>query len=104
MSNREADAKRRKAFAEGILKPAYAESRELPNGKIMEAHEVELEALKRIAEGVQSAWDVLAAEALADKCFGKGCAIADGDIEACPGWCALAIAGFEGWVMAPWAG
>ena len=100
MPGREADAKRRKAFAEGLLKPVYTESRELPSGKIMEAHEVELAALARIAEGSQSAWDVLAAEALADKCFERGCSIADGDIESCPGWCAMAIAGFKGWVMA----
>ena len=100
MSKRESDAKRRNAFSDGLLKPVYTKSRQLADGKTMEAHELELDALARIAEGSQSAWDVLAAEALADKCFGHGCAVAEGDIGSCPGWCALAIAGFEGWVMA----
>ena len=100
MPTRENDAKRRRAFAEGLLPAECAAARELPNGELVEAHMVELDALARIAVGGQSAWDVLAAEALAGKCFGRGCAVADGDLDACPGWCAVAIAGFEGWVMA----
>ena len=100
MPTRENDAKRRRAFAEGPLPVKYAAARELPEGEAIEAHMVELDALARIAVGGQSAWDVLAAEALAGKCFGRGCAVADGDLDACPGWCAMAIAGFEGWVMA----
>jgi hypothetical protein len=100
MSKREDDAKRRRAFAEGLLPVKYAGSRILPDGEAVEAHMVELDALARIAIGEHSAWDVLAAEALAGKCFDRGCAVADGDADACPGWCAVAIAGFEGWVMA----
>lgn len=100
MSAREDDAKRRRAFAEGLLPAKCTATRELPDGEKVEAHMVELDALARIAVGGQTAWDVLAAEALAGKCFGKGCAVADGDLGACPGWCAMAIAGFEGWVMA----
>ena len=99
MSRRESDAKRRRAHAEGLLPLKFAGSRKLPDGGAIEAHMAGLDALARIAMGGQDAWDVLAAEALADRCFGKGCAIADGDVGACPGWCTAAIAGFEGWVM-----
>lgn len=100
MSKRESDAKRRRAFSEGLLPAKCAAARELPDGGRIVAHAVELDALARIATGEQTPWDVLAAEALAGKCFGRGCAVADGDAGACPGWCAAAIAGFEGWVMA----
>ena len=100
MSRRESDAKRRRAYAEGVLPLKHAESRSLSEGEPLKAHMVELDALARIAIGRQDAWDVLAAEALAGRCFERGCAIADGDVGACPGWCAVAIAGFEGWVMA----
>lgn len=100
MSRRECDAKRRRAFSEGLLPAEHAASRTLPDGEPFEAHAVEPGALGRIAVGEQTAWDVLAAEALAGRCFEKGCAVADGDIESCPGWCATAIAGSGGWVMA----
>lgn len=100
MPGKESDAKRRRAFSEGLLPARHAASRTLPDGELVKAHAVEPGALARIAIGEQSAWDVLAAEALGCKCFDRGCAIADGDGESCPGWCAVAIAGFEGWVMA----
>ena len=100
MSTREDDRKRRKAHADGLMPGTAGAGRVLADGKALEAHEVEIDALARIEEGAQSAWDVLAAEALAERCFARGCAIAEGDIGSCPGWCALAIRGFEGWVMA----
>ena len=100
MSTRDADRKRRRAYDEGLMPGLAAPGRALPDGSALETHEVELDALARIEEGSQTPWDVLAAESLAGKCFAAGCAIADGDVDACPGWCALAIAGFEGWVMA----
>lgn len=100
MRAREADRKRRKAHADGLMPEVASPGRALPGGKALEAHEVELAAIGRIEEGTPSAWDVLAVEALSERCFGKGCAVADGDIGSCPGWCALAIRGFEEWVMA----
>ena len=53
-----------------------------------------------IAIGRQDAWNVLAAEALADRRNDSECALADGNVGAYPGWCAAAIAGFEGRIMA----
>ena len=100
MSTRDANNKRRKAYAEGLMPPVAASGRMLPDGSAYEAHDAEIEAIGRVEGRTASAWDVLAVEALADKCFGKGCAIDDGDFESCPGWCATAIAGFEWWVMA----
>lgn len=104
MPGREDDAKRRRAFAEGLLPLRHAASRELPGGETLEAHEAGPGALGRIAVGEQTAWDVLAAEALGCRCSGKGCAVADGDIESCPGWCATAIAGSGERAMASRAG
>ena len=105
MSTRDADGKRREAHARGLIPLAYAERRELDGRSAIAAHGVELEALARIAAGEQTAWDALAAEVLAGKCFGAGRAVGEeGDVGACPGWRAVAIAGFEGWAMASRAG
>ena len=100
MSTRDADRKRKRAFAEGSMPSVAAPCRALPDGSEYDALDAEIEAIGRIEDGTASAWDVLAVEALADRCFSKGCAIADGDFDSCPGWCALAVQGFEGWVMA----
>ncbi|WP_165049418.1 MULTISPECIES: hypothetical protein [unclassified Adlercreutzia] len=79
---------------------AYASVRAKPDGSALCAHEVELAALEKIERGEHSAWDALCAEALAEKCFSRGCAFDDGAVDDCPGWCAAAISGFVGWVMA----
>ncbi len=99
MNSREANRKRRLAYVQGLLPNTYASECEKPDGSILCAHEVELAALERIERGEHSAWDVLCVEALAERCFSRGCAFDTGAIDDCPGWCATAIAGFVGWMM-----
>lgn len=101
MTSREATKKRRLAHGQGLMPGACASSCAKPDGSAMEAHEIELAALARIARGEHSARDALAAEALSERCFGRGCAFENGAVEDCPGWCRAAIEGFKGWVMRP---
>ncbi len=99
MNNRDANKKRRLAYAQGLLPDTYASKCTKPDGSVFKAHEVELLALERIEEGKRNAWDVLCVEALAEKCFSLGCAFDNDAIEDCPGWCKFAISGFTSWVM-----
>lgn len=99
MASKDKDEARRLAYSLGIPPKAYSAKREMPDGKRIEAHEVELAALGRIALGEHTAWDALAAEALAEKCAAAGCIVTEESADGCPGWRTLAIAGFEGWVM-----
>ncbi len=100
MNGREANKKRRLAYTQGLLPDTYASECTKPDGRVLTAHEVELSALRRIKQGEPSAWDVLCAESLSEKCFSHGCAFDDGAIDDCPGWCKFAISGFTSWVMA----
>ncbi|WP_165062512.1 hypothetical protein [Adlercreutzia sp. ZJ154] len=99
MNSREANRKRRLAYVEGLLPDVYASECVKADGDVLAAHEVELAALERIKQNEHSAWDVLCAETLSEKCFSHGCAFDTGAIEDCLGWCRVAILGFESWVV-----
>ncbi|WP_165247915.1 hypothetical protein [Adlercreutzia sp. ZJ141] len=99
VDGREANKKRRLAYTQGLLPYTYESECTKPDGRVLTAHEVEHAVLGRIKQGEPSAWDVLCAESLSEKCFSHGCAFDDGAIDEYPGWCKFVILGFEGWVM-----